>query len=342
MTYSPYFNQSLEWSEFWQKANNDSKHKIQVFESKNLKAYVYQYPFILDKYFWYLPRGVILKNHSSLDDDLKQELENIILEISYKAKVNKHITFLKVDYDLNFLHLYIYNDRCRSPKILLDEYEEVAYIKSNKQLQYQSTKIIKLKELVFTENIQTFWNKNNKWFNEYFDKRTRYGTRKSLELNWTYSDDKNIENFEAFYELYQETSKRQNFNIHSKSYLKTLLFQPCSKLIVLKNKNKIHACWFGVIINQSIINLYGANSSTSRELYGQYLLHLFAIHNGIKENCLEYDLGGLEAGKGYDLFKQGYKGNIREFSETYDIIYLPIIYNLYHQYTKVKQLISGI
>lgn len=337
MFYNPYFNQTKEWSEFWLRANNDKNHQIIIFESNNLKAYVYQYPFCFKMYFWYLPRAVVLKNNFDLEADLKQELEKLITDINTKARQNNKIVFLKIDYDLSFLHRYIYDDKCRDPEGLLNDYPELKYQKATKKLQYQSTKIIDLKLLKPTDNICTFWQENTKWFNVNFDKRTRYGTRKALDSNWIYDTEKNIENFDAFYNLYLETSNRQGFTIHPKKYLKTLLFEPFSKLILLKQNNQIHAAWFGVIINKSIINLYGANSMISRELYGQYFLHLLAIYGAVKEQCLEYDLGGLEEGKGYNLFKQGYKGEVKNFSESYDIIYSPITYYTYNTYKRTKK-----
>jgi len=52
------------------------------------------------------------------------------------------------------------------------------------------------------------------------------------------------------------------------------------------------------------------------------------------QNQCFYDLGGLESGKGFDLFKKGYIGEIRNFVGPFDIILQPKKYQLVNQIIK--------
>ena len=309
-----YFNQTKEWSDFWQLANPGKGHKVLYFENQDLATYIYQYPLILGTFFWYIPRGFIVKNSSNFQIQAEQLLAKII----QSAKEN-NIIYLKFDIEQEFHFLFNESQ------------------KSEKKLQYLKTSILDVTEIGFEENIQQFWKTNKNWFETNFDKRTRYGTRKALDSNWQIRLEKSNENFEAFYKLHSDTAKRQKFGYHQKNYLEKLFDQGISRIIILRDElGEAQAGWLGISLGNNMTNLYGGNSLISRDKYGQYLLHLVALQICAQENLSGYDLGGLEEGKGFDLFKQGYKGNTREFIGPFDIILKPKLYSIYNYLRKLK------
>ena len=49
-------------------------------------------------------------------------------------------------------------------------------------------------------------------------------------------------------------------------------------------------------------------------------MHLVAIYIANKYNCISYDLGGWEEGKGFSKFKEGYRGKQVIYPGTFDVI----------------------
>jgi lipid II:glycine glycyltransferase (peptidoglycan interpeptide bridge formation enzyme) len=354
----PYFNQSKEWSSFWLQANSSdtNQHDIKYFEDENFATYIYDYPFVFGKRFWYIPRGIIVKNdqietfllspnlhtvesHKEYYDKLTTFLQTIV----DSAQENKNVSYVKIEFGEIILPLPLLKTKVKIETQIINKFKQYNFKyklrQSKKKLQYTQTRVLDINALIKNQasttvveyQLQDFWEYNQAWFNQNFDKRTRYGTRKSLQANWRVSKAKSRENFEAFYNLHVSTGKRQNFGVHSKFYLKTLMNMPYSRLIILRDHDeKPQAAWFGIVYNDTLINLYGGNSIISRDSYGQYLLHLAAISVAQENNCRYYDLGGMESGKGYNLFKEGYKGKDIVFNGPFDILLHPLIYNIYN------------
>jgi len=188
---------------------------------------------------------------------------------------------------------------------------------------------------ITTQKINEFWQQNDKKWTKLMDKRTRYGTRKSLDF-WQIETSKAEINFELFYNLCKETASRQNFAIHPKKYLKTLFDQDFTRIILLKNsENEVCCAWLGIIFGQNLVNLYGGNNEVSRSNYGQYFLHLVAILVARTENCKFYDLGGLDEEKGFNLFKQGYLGKQKNFIGAFDLVFAKLEYKATNLLVKI-------
>ena len=313
----PYFNQTNDWATFWESANPSTPHTTYFFENEFVGCYVYQYPLaggVFSKLkFWYIPRAFIIKKQLD-SSDLSVQTNNLLDIIKAKA-ATQNIVLIKLDLGLDFQQW---------PDTRSD------LTNSAKKLQYLSTNILNLNNLESCISIEDFWTKNKSWFEASFDKRTRYGTRKALDYGWKFSTEKSSDNFEKFYKLHFDTANRQGFGLHSYDYLAAFYKQNFSRVIILRDAdNVVQAGWLGAAINYSLINLYGGNSLVSRDNYGQYFLHLIALWQAVNQELSTYDLGGMELGKGFDLFKQGYKGSKVEFLGPFDIILKPRLHNLY-------------
>jgi lipid II:glycine glycyltransferase (peptidoglycan interpeptide bridge formation enzyme) len=355
-----YFNQTTEWAEFWLKSQA-AGHDLMHIEDDNFSCYLYEYPFIMGKKMWYIPRGFVLKNkefekvlalpknvdlYDRVMNDVLSNIKQFLERVRLQAEERKDIVLIKFeinDYLLRGLKFEEQKGEMNPTKEiqkLLNTDTNLSVKISDKKLQYLQTRLISLDGLfrpesalgpVVGDDINAFWDLNQKWFTANMDKRTRYGTRKSLDAGWKISSGKSKENFEAFYNLHVETGQRQSFGVHNKEYLQSLYRMPFSKVVILRDQDEVpQAAWFGVILNGHIINLFGGNSTVSRDNYGQYLLNLAAIYLGYTNECKVLDLGGLEEGKGFNLFKLGYLGINQDFYGAYDIVLKPTYYTLYN------------
>jgi lipid II:glycine glycyltransferase (peptidoglycan interpeptide bridge formation enzyme) len=330
-----YFLQSQKWSQFWLKANREG-HDVHFFQSynKNLFCYVYQYPWFFGKKFWYIPKapGFTNTNVSNFENDFLELLENI-----KKAGKKQNINFVKIDLDSQFISnlkaLEIFKKTNLKVKI------------NTKTIQYIKTMTLDLSDILdlnldrkqglnltkFYEESDIFWKQTNQNIRRY--------TKKSLTKNWKISLEKTEQNFEIFWVLYNDTKNRQNFAIQEKPYLKELFKQDFCKIIILyDDEDKPHSGWFGITSQNTLTYLYGANSEASFKNYGQYLVHLVAVQIAVKENLRFYDLGGYDPGLGFGKFKEGYRGQIREFVGPFDLIFKQPEYLLINFIIKVVKI----
>ena len=325
-----YYNQSEEWSQFFLKANPIG-HDIIKLEYQDDIVYIYEYPLFWKFKFWYIPRLQI----KSLD----QPTKDFFTKLNQKAK-ERNIIHISMDFDQRLL------GEDFTPVIDLKNLG-FNLIKSFKKLQYLSTPLLDTTELKgdLNENPQDFFLKNEKNFFSKVNKTCRNLTRRALEKDWIVEEHQDDKEFEDFWSIWESTSKRQGFNLHPKSYLKSLLEFDFAKLFVLKDQdNSIHGGWVLVNINDSVINLYGANSDKSLEKGGQYFFHV----NGLKyirelqlsgKEVSTYDLCGNDDA-GYGNFKKSYKPDIINFVGSYDMINNNLIYNLYKSIVNLKKLVK--
>lgn len=326
----PYFLQTSQWSQFWLE-HVQKNHQIHFISHKNenieLSAYIYQYPWHLGKSFLYIPKGPIFKIYGNISkNQIVAEYKVFLNKITKFATQNKYI-FIKLDFDYQFTNLLGIHDS----ETLLRLIEKLVplHIKlSEKKLQYLSTMTLDCSRLQKSDDMTEFLDTNKDFWSQTNENIRRY-TRKALKQNWQVDTSKTTDNFEAFWQVYESTAKRQKFAIHPKSYFNTMFKKKFVRIIVLKDEQNIpHCCWFGVLLNDTLYYLYGGNDNYSFDHQGQYLAHLIALQIASNEKIKQYDLGGYDSEKGFGKFKEGYRGNIVNFLGPVDIVLQPKIYNL--------------
>ena len=125
-----------------------------------------------------------------------------------------------------------------------------------------------------------------------------------------------IIDFNNFYKLYIETSKRHDFNPHDINYFKKIyeMFKDNLIFIEVWHENIPLAMSIDIIYNNKLIYLYGVSATNNRKLLGMYRLQWETIKYCIKNNIEQYDFGGVfceendTKNKDYGLytFKKGY------------------------------------
>ena len=314
MKYPFYYQNDLQWANYWQDDNPNDHSFVEIFTDK-FRFILYVYPWYFGKNLGYIGRfGEILDSNYSQDD--------ITLALNKASKIakNKNCVFLKIDFDENFDY----------------DFSDFKTNKNTKALQYKSTSTLDLSKIQdvsldgdFYANSKEFWKTCNNNVQRY---------TKKTNINWIVSKDKTQDNFEKFWQVYKNTSDRQNFATHKKYHYENLYKLDFCKIIVVSDEqNEPQAVWFGITTKDTLTYLYGGNSDFALANCGQYKIQLEAVKTAVSNKLKFYDLGGYEIGKGYAKFKENYKGNIRVFSDPVDIILDSFWYNLINFAIKIRK-----
>ena len=143
--------------------------------------------------------------------------------------------------------------------------------------------------------------------------------------------------FKIFWNVLQETARRDRFHTHPKDYYE--------KLMAVKTENFSNELFFakqeGDFLAAAMVNLYrpsktatylhGASSSQRREVMAPYLLHWRIIQELKRQNFRDYDLGGIDQVKwpGVTRFKRGFGGETVEFPAAVDLTFKPHLHYLF-------------
>jgi len=159
--------------------------------------------------------------------------------------------------------------------------------------------------------------------------KTRYNIKLADKKGISVKKDKS--KFEDFWQLIQETSKRDSFRPHPKEYYRKMLEIPGIELFVAEFKGKIIAANVVVFYDKQAIYLHGASDYEYRNLMAPYLLQWEQIKEAKKRGCLEYDFWGIDERKwpGVTRFKKGFGGREVEYPGAFDLVFQPIWYKIY-------------
>lgn len=139
------------------------------------------------------------------------------------------------------------------------------------------------------------------------------------------------QNFNDFWRLMAETTKRDKFRPHPKEYYQEMLEIPGVELFVAEHQNKIIAANIVVFYNKTAIYLHGASDYEHRNLMAPHLLQWEQIKEAKKHGCAEYDFWGIDEKKwpGVTRFKKGFGGREVEYPGAYDLVFNKFWYLIY-------------
>jgi lipid II:glycine glycyltransferase (peptidoglycan interpeptide bridge formation enzyme) len=134
-----------------------------------------------------------------------------------------------------------------------------------------------------------------------------------------------LDGIHIWYELYKETAARNHILLNDLKYFQAVLsaraddtHSPADvNLLVAEKDDKPLAAMFLVITQNRGSYLYGASSSTERNLMATYALQWEAICRSKEAGCTEYDMFGISPSPdpqhplyGLYKFKSGFGGDI--------------------------------
>lgn len=176
----------------------------------------------------------------------------------------------------------------------------------------------------------------------------RYNVRLAARKGVTVRQGQGEADIDTFYRLYQVTSERDRFFIHSKAHYEDVMRlysegeraalllaeyegEPIAGIIVLRFGRW---SWY----------MYGASANEYRNLMPNHLLQWHGIQWAKSHGCWYYNFRGipdvLEEGQelwGVYVFKRGFGGFAVRSLETHDLAYRPLLYAAYRRMLDIKR-----
>lgn len=174
-----------------------------------------------------------------------------------------------------------------------------------------------------------------------FHSKTRYNLRLAEKKGVTIIDKSTEEGIDDYVRLMEETTKRQGFFNHNATYFHTLFETfPKERMRVFEAvyNGEVLTAWILFNFNGKLYYPYGASSNNHREVMPNNLIMWEAIKYGKKQGCTVFDLWGClgpnpdtsDSWYGFHKFKSGYNPQLVEYVGTYDAVYKPVLYKLFH------------
>ena len=154
-----------------------------------------------------------------------------------------------------------------------------------------------------------------------------------------------IHEIEDFFDLLKETAKRDGIGVHNIEYYKTL-FDMCNsydgkniaiRLYIAEHEGMKIAANMVLFFGEIATYLYGASSSSKRNLMAPYALQWKAIKDAKEAGCKIYDLFGIPPYEdpehpmaGLYRFKTGFGGDIIHRPGSWDYPYRILVYNAFN------------
>lgn len=174
--------------------------------------------------------------------------------------------------------------------------------------------------------------------------KARYNIRLAEKHGVVVGEDNSDKAFEKFWELTDQTAKRQGFYAHDKKYFELMwntLKNKIAHLFLAKYQGEVLAAWIIFKYDDKIYYPYGSSSETHREVMAPSLMLWETAKWGKSQGCKIYDLWGVEEGKGFTDFKERFGPQTVEFMGTYDLIINPALYWLFRISENIRWWILG-
>jgi len=181
-----------------------------------------------------------------------------------------------------------------------------------------------------------------------FASKTRYNIRLAQKRGVKIIEDNSQKGFEQYWRLMKETTKRQKFYAHNKTYHR-LMWQEMNRagiahLLRAVYKGETLAAWILFAFNGVLYYPYGASTRRHQEVMASNLIMWEAIRLGKSLGCKKFDLWGTPGPDpkpddpwfGFHRFKMGYRPEIVEFIGTYDLVLRPVFYQFYLWADKIR------
>ncbi len=136
----------------------------------------------------------------------------------------------------------------------------------------------------------------------------------------------------SFYKLSKETAARDGFCLRSENYFKRMyreLGKTCQLFVCFYQNIPLSAALLVTYAGKSCY-VYGASSSSHRELMPNYLMQWEMIRYAISQGSDLYDFQGIpyywdvtHPNYGVYRFKQGFNGRILDYAGEFDLVFSP-------------------
>jgi len=319
------FLQSFEWGEF-QKSTGKNVFRYAVSDGEKILgvALIVEHKILFGLKYWYLPRGpIVMRENADVKDGHRDSvLEFFIKALSEKAKKQGAI-FLRMD-----------PVERKDGREIFGKFGMRLIAGS---VQPKDTLILNLQKS--EENILGEMKQKTRY-------NVRLAEKKGVEV---FSEKLSEKNFEDFWKLIEETSKRDGIISHNKNYYYQMLKVLGSgedglvaRLYFARYQNEIIASNVVFVFGDYAVYLHGASSNSHRNLMAPYLLQWRQIQDAKQAGCRIYDFWGITVANekprwaGITRFKKGFGGEEISYVGVYDLPLNRIAYNLYQVLRKKR------
>ena len=296
------FLQSFEWGEF-QKSFGRKIWRLGNFQGDKLEstALIIKQDLSIGKSYLYCPRGPIFSQESTTSKELFEEILKIAKE--------KRAIFLRIEPPRE----------CKIP---------------DAKYQMQNTRSIQPRQTILLD-----FTKEESELLQKMHPKTRYNIRLAERHGVSVEKvDLSEENFEMFWKLLVDTSKRDKFSTHPKKYYKKMIETLGGSendahiaLFVAKYKGKPLAAELVMFFGETATYLHGASSEEEHGVMAPYAIHWEIIKEVKKMGYKYYDFWGIDEKKwpGVTRFKRGFGGEEISYPETFDLPVQKLWYKIY-------------
>lgn len=176
----------------------------------------------------------------------------------------------------------------------------------------------------------------------------RYNIRLAGRKGITVRRAESQEDFDKWYKLYITTSDRDQFFIHPQDFYEKVLalFKEDDRaaLFLAEFEGKPIAGTIILWLGEWSWYMYGASANEQRERMPNHLLQWTSMQWAKSKGCKYYNFRGipdvLEEGQelwGVYTFKRGFGGFPIRFMETQELVYNPLVYQVYRKLLEVKR-----
>lgn len=178
--------------------------------------------------------------------------------------------------------------------------------------------------------------------------KTRYNLRLAEKKGVKILEDNSEQGFEEYWKLMEETTKRQGFFAHGRTYhhkmWQTMIRSGEGHLFKAVYEGETLTTWVVFELNGVLYYPYGASSNKFREVMASNLMMWEVIKFGKKQGAKLFDLWGslgpdpdpADPWYGFHRFKQGYGADLVEFVGSYDLVINKTEYKIYTLADKIR------
>ena len=303
--------QSYEWGEFKSKLGWDH-FIVAVEEGSVIKAGMSilsrKLP-VVKKNFFYAPRGPIVPMNDP--GAMNALIDGVCVEAALRNAIA-----LKIDPEID-----------ENDATAINVLKNKGFTRKQKQVQPRTTYFLDL-----TKSLDELLKS--------FEEKTRYNIRLAEKKGVKVREDSTQAGIETFYKIYRETSKRDVFLIHPKSYYmklkECLIDRGMANVFIAEYNNVPVASLFAFRFGDRIWYMYGASINDYRNVMPNHALHWHLIKWAKEKGLKIYDLWGVPSSPsekhplfGVYRFKKGFNGAVRSWIGAYDLPFEPISYTLF-------------
>lgn len=176
---------------------------------------------------------------------------------------------------------------------------------------------------------------------ESFKSKWRYNIRLAGRRDVEVQTDCGREDVDVFYDVLEETSKRNDFNIRAREYFYDIwdLFieNGLGKMMLARYEDEVIAGVMTLTMGERAWYVYGASSNEHRDRMPNHLLQWRMMQWAKEGGCTVYDMRGVTHKDdkdsplyGLNRFKKGFNAEYVEYIGEWDYVYSPTVYAMFN------------